>query len=111
MEPEVLLTRVRSQTLAGVPGHCLNSARTNHFIVDDPAYAGGPGEEITADEAFLSGVSACAVLLVTRIARQDGMELQRAKANIEGVRTKADPANFRSIQLEFLLSGVTHEQA
>ena len=33
---DVLRTRVHSQTLPGVVGHCLNSARTNHFIVDPP---------------------------------------------------------------------------
>ena len=37
MAEDLLVTRVRSQTIPGIEGRSLNSARTNHFIVDDPA--------------------------------------------------------------------------
>jgi uncharacterized OsmC-like protein len=111
MTDDLHVARVSSQTIPGVAGRSLNSARTNHFIIDDPSYAGGPAEEITAEEAFLSGVSACAVLLVTRLARQDGMALQEVEAQIEGIRSKADPANFQSMNLRFALSGVEQRQA
>jgi uncharacterized OsmC-like protein len=105
------VTHVHSQTIPGIQGRSLNSARTNHFVIDDPAYAGGPAEEITAEEAFLSGISACAVLLVTRLARQDGVDLQRVEAQIEGIRSKADPANYQAVNLRFALAGVDHQQA
>jgi len=111
MADDLLVARVSSQTIPGVAGRSLNSARTNHFIVDDPAYASGPGEEITAEEAFLSGGSACAVLLVARLARQEGVALQRVQAEIEGIRAKVDPANFRALNLRFTLAGVDQRQA
>src|SRR5438067_1065549 len=111
MADDLLVTRVRSQTIPGIEGRSLNSARTNHFIVDDPPYAGGPAEEITAEKAFLSGISACAVLLVSRLARQDGVSLQRVEAEIEGIRSKADPANYQAVNLRFMLAGVDCQQA
>ena len=111
MGEDLLVTRVRSQTIPGIEGRSLNSARTNHFIIDDPAYAGGPAEEITAEEAFLSGVSACAVLLVTRLARQEGVPLQRVEAEIEGIRSNADPVNYQAVKLRFTLAGVDQQQA
>jgi uncharacterized OsmC-like protein len=106
-----LITRVRSQTIPGVAGHCLNSARTNHFVVDDPAYAGGPGEELTADEVFLSGISACGALMVARLARADAIPFERVEANIEGIRLKSDPTIFQTIGLHFTLTGMDRQAA
>src|SRR5689334_11298212 len=105
-EGDLLVTRVHSQTIPGVAGHCLNSARTNHFVVDDPAYSGGPGEELTADEVFLSGVSACGALMVARMARADSVPFERVETKIEGIRMKSDPTTFQKIDLHFMISGI-----
>src|SRR5437667_12296972 len=110
-EGDLLVTRVHSQTIPGVAGHCLNSARTNHFVVDDPAYAGGPGEELTADEVFLSGVSACGALMVARLARADSIPFERVETNIEGIRLKTDPTTFQKIDLRFTITGMGHQAA
>lgn len=110
MADELLLTQVRSQTI-GIPGRSLNSARTNHYVIDEPAYNGGPGEGVTPAEAFLSGVSACGVLLVESFARKANVPLQKVEAEIEGVRTLSDPANFQRINLRFELTGPTQAQA
>lgn len=110
-EGDLLVTRVRSQTLSAIAGHCINSARTNHFIIDDPAYAGGPGEELTADEVFLSGISACGALMVARMARADSIPYERVETNIEGIRLKSDPTTFQKIDLRFTIAGMDRQAA
>ncbi len=110
MAEGLIITRAESQT-AGIPGRSLNTVRNHHFVIDEPAYGGGPGEEITPAEAFLAGVSACGVLLVDAFAREAGWPLAWARAAIEGVRLGDDPANFKEVNLKFELAGVTQEQA
>ncbi|MBI4506241.1 MAG: OsmC family protein [Chloroflexi bacterium] len=106
MSDEVKVNRVRSSAI-GVPGRCLNSARTNHFVLDDPTAPEAP----TPAEAFLAGISGCAVLIVDSTARQSGVPLHKAEVTIEGVRRVADMANFQSVNLRFELIGPTPEQA
>jgi uncharacterized OsmC-like protein len=110
MPDELLVTAARSR-LSGVPGRSLNSARTNHFIIDEPTYAGGPGEAPTPAESFLSGVSSCGVLLMESFARQEGLELEGVEASIEGIRLKGDPANFREVRLRFEIRGTDAKRA
>ncbi len=50
---------------SGTPGRALCSARTNHFVADDLAAHGGPGEALNAAELFLS-------LGYYRLCRPDG---------------------------------------
>lgn len=104
MSEELLTNRVRSYS-TGIPGRCLNEARTHHFVIDEPAYAGGPGEEITPAEAFLAGVSGCGVLLVEAFARKANVPLQRVEATIEGVRRARDPSRFERVDLSFEMVG------
>ena len=49
-QAETVTVRVESQTTP-VPGRALSTARNHHFIVDEPACAGGLEEEITPVEA------------------------------------------------------------
>ena len=110
MAEELLITRAESCTV-GIPGRSVNSVRNHHFVIDEPAYGGGPGEEVTPAEAFMAAISACGVLLVDAFAREAGWSLTRAHAVIEGVRLRDDPANLREVNLRFELAGVTREQA
>lgn len=110
MSDELLVNRVWSST-THVPGRSLNSARSNHFVIDEPAYAGGPGEALTPADAFLAGVSACGVLLVQSFAHRDGIPLQHAEATIEGIRTRDNPADFQSVNVRFELVGPNAQQA
>lgn len=110
MSDDLLLTQVRSRTL-DEPGRSLNTARDQHFVIDEPAYNGGPGESVTPAESFLAGVSACGVLLVEAFARRDGVPLRKVEASIEGVRLRTDPANFRRVSMRFELTGPTQQQA
>jgi uncharacterized OsmC-like protein len=107
MEIERLIQRVRSRTLPGIPGRCLNTARNHHFVIDEPPYGGGPGEELTPAEAFLSGISGCAVLLLEKFAREESLPLRSVEAEIEGIRTKENPADFVQVNLRLELKGVT----
>ena len=48
MADDLLVTQVRSRT-TDVVGRSLNSVRTHHFVIDEPTYGGGPGEELTPE--------------------------------------------------------------
>jgi uncharacterized OsmC-like protein len=110
MEDELLVTAVHSRT-SGVPGRSLNDARSHHFVIDGSAAGGGPAEEITPGEAFLSGISACAVLLVESRAAQTGVPLRVAEAWIDGVRRRSDTSRYERVDLRLRLDGPTREQA
>ena len=110
MDEELLLTTVHSRT-SGVPGRSLNAARGHHFVIDGSAASGGPAEEITPGEAFLSGISACGVLLVETRAAETGVPLRVAEAWIEGARLRSDTSRYARVNLRFRLAGPTREQA
>ncbi|MGH2451415.1 MAG: OsmC family protein [Candidatus Limnocylindria bacterium] len=106
MADDLVIDRVRSVTTSE-PGRSLNSARTNHFVIDSARAA----EAVSSIEAFLAGVSSCGVNVVDREARQLGYSLREARADIESVRPAADTSVITSIALRFALAGVTREQA
>ena len=110
MSEDVLINSVRSYS-SGTPGRSINAVRGHHFVIDEPVYAGGPGEEITPGDAFLAGVSACGVLLVEAFARQASIPFQKGDVAIEGLRTKADPTQFQSVTMRFELVGPSQAQA
>ncbi len=109
-EEGLLVTRVQSRSI-GLPGRSLNTARNHHFVIDEPGYAGGPGEEITPAEAFLAGISGCAVLLVEAFARDRGLPLARAEVDIEGIRRWDAPQDFQRVDMRFRLYGVEEQDA
>ncbi len=107
--------RVRSIT-SGTPGRVLCSARGQHWVVDEPASAGGPGEAVGPVEAFFSGISACAVGMVERLAIESEVPLQWAEVSIEELRHReARPARdnltvLDEVRLRFDLTGPSQEQ-
>ena len=116
MESVVRTTTVRSYS-SGTPGRALCNARNHHFVVDDYDYNGGPGEEIGAGEAFLSGVSACAVNMLERLARESEIPLKWTDVTVEATRDSgATPVHenvsvYDTVHLRFDLAGVNDEQA
>lgn len=110
MADEMLFTEVRSAS-TGVKGRCITSARTNHWVVDEPTFHGGPGEEVTPGEVFLGGVIACGVLLVESFAAKDGAPVRSVKGTIKGIRKKADPSWFVEIQIGIEVSGADAKTA
>ena len=116
MEERVRITRVRSYS-SGTPGRALCNARNHHFVVDDYAYNGGPGEEIGAGEAFLSGISGCAVNMVEKLARDSQMPLKWMDVTVEATRDMdAAPVYenlsvYNAIHMNFELTGLDDDQA
>lgn len=110
MSENTLINRVRSYS-SGTPGRCLNNVRGHHFVIDEPPYAGGPGEEITPADAFLAGVSACGVLLVETFAKKEAIPFERAEATIEGIRSTSDTSRFERVTMHFAIAGPTQKQA
>ncbi len=97
-------------------GRVLCSARDQHFVVDGPVQNGCPGEAPTPAESFLAGVATCGVELLQVLARGQGVPLRSVRAKIDGVIDRANPARsdvsvFNSVTLDFVLGGVTRDQA
>ena len=66
---------------SGTHGRAICNARTHHFVSDDVG-----GDAVGAGELFLSGVSACAVNMVERLAKQDQIPLQWMHVRVEAYR-------------------------
>ena len=104
---DLLVTAVHSRT-SGVRGRSLNDARKHHFVIDA---SGDQAEEITPGEAFLSGLTACGVLMLERVAAEREVPLSVAEAWIEGSRRRSDPTWYERVDLRFRLDGPTRAQA
>ncbi|MDQ6885097.1 MAG: OsmC family protein [Candidatus Dormibacteraeota bacterium] len=107
---EFVINTVRSESTS-TPGRSVSHVRGHQLVIDEPAHLGGPGEQITPAEAFLSGIAACGVLLVQGKARDTGVNLKSVEATIEGVRRRSDTSLFKEIRLAFVLSGPDRLQA
>ncbi len=110
MTPETIVNHVRSQS-TGIPGRCIATARTNHVVIDAPAFHGGPNEAMVPAEAFLAGIASCGVLLVEHFATEESLALTHVAASIEGIRSRSDPANFREVLLEIEIAGTDLSRA
>jgi uncharacterized OsmC-like protein len=93
------------------PGRVLNEVRGHHFVIDEPNYNGGPGEDITPADSFLAGVLACGVLLVETFARQSEYPVTNVDATIEGVRNPDNTSRFAYANIRFEITGATQSQA
>ena len=104
-----LAYKVRSYS-TGTLGRAICNARTHHFVADDAG-----GEEVGAGELFLSGISACAVNMVERIAKADRIPLQWMDVSVEAYR---DPQRvhekltvYEAIRVQFEMWGVDTDHA
>jgi uncharacterized OsmC-like protein len=104
-----LAYKVRSYS-TGTLGRAICNARTHHFVADDAG-----GEEVGAGELFLSGISACAVNMVERLAKQGSMPLQWMDVSVEAYR---DPDRvlheitvYDAIRVHFEMWGVQDAHA
>ncbi len=96
-------------------GRVLCACRDHHFVVDGPVQNGCPGEAVTPAEIFLAAVAACGVELVGVIAREKSIPLSGARVAISGMMDRSRPVRpdltlFRTVRLEFDLSGVSPGQ-
>jgi uncharacterized OsmC-like protein len=104
-----LAYKVRSYS-TGTLGRAICNTRTHHFVADDAG-----GEEVGAGELFLSGISACAVNMVERLAKQDHMPLQWMDVSVEAYRepgkTPGEITVYDAIRVHFEMWGVKDEHA
>ena len=104
-----LAYKVRSYS-TGTLGRAICNARNHHFVADDAG-----GEEIGAGELFLSGISACAVNMVERIAKQDQIPLQWMDVSVEAYRdpqrVSGDRTVYEAIRVHFQMWGLDDKQA
>jgi uncharacterized OsmC-like protein len=106
MSVDRLVNTVRSYS-SGTVGRSLNTVGHHHFVIDSPTL----GEEITSGDAFLAGISSCGVNLVEGAAKETGVALHRTEVTIDGVRLRDKPSDFEAINLRFVLTGPSQEQA
>jgi uncharacterized OsmC-like protein len=107
---DLVINRVHSASTQ-TPGRSINEVRQNRFLIDEPTHLGGPGEEITPADAFVSGVAACGVLLVQGRARDTGIRLDKIDVDLEAVRERRDTSVFQRIEMAFRLAGPSKEEA
>jgi uncharacterized OsmC-like protein len=107
---ELVINRVHSASTATI-GRSLNDIRQHKLVIDEPTHLGGPGEEITPADAFLTGVAACGVLLVQGRARNTNATLDAIDVDLEAVRTRSDTSVFQRIDMRFRLKGPSLAEA
>ncbi|WP_050422393.1 OsmC family protein [Bradyrhizobium tropiciagri] len=95
----------------GLFGRYLVSAGTNHFVSDQRAAAGGPGEAITAGELLLSSLGSCSLGLIQKTAKEHGIVLREAGTEVLFQRHASDPTQYEAIRIAVRLSGVTAREA
>lgn len=98
---------VRSYS-TGTLGRAICNARNHHWVADDSG-----GEEIGAGELFLSGISACAVNMIERVAREEERPLEWMDVSVEAYRDSNPPPSERlvydDIRIHFKMWGVSDE--
>ena len=101
-----LAYKVRSYS-TGTLGRAICNSRIHHWVADDSG-----GEEIGAGELFLSGISACAVNMVERLAKEGQMPLDWMDVSVEAYR---DPDKvlwertvYDDIRIHFEMWGVSN---
>jgi len=97
----------RSKT-TDVPGRTLNTARTNHWVIDSPS---GPNEAVTTGESFVAGIAACGTSLIELHAQRNTLPFGTLEVAIDGVRTDESWPDFAHIDIHFTFTGITTEQA
>jgi uncharacterized OsmC-like protein len=95
----------------GLFGRYLLNAGRNHFVSDQRAAAGGPGEAITAGELLLSSLGSCSLGLIQKTAKEQGIALREAATEVTFQRHASDPTRYESIRIAVRLSGVTASEA
>ncbi len=104
-----LAYKVRSYSTKTL-GRAICNARNHHFVADDAG-----GEEVGAGELFFSGISACAVNMVERLASTGNITLDWMDVGVEAWRDADKPTGeislYDAIKISFEMWGVDDDQA
>ena len=94
----------------GTLGRAICNARNHHWVADDAG-----GEEIGAGEMFFSGITACAVNMVERIASTEDIRLNWMEVGIESYRdpdkAPGELTLYDAVRIHFEMWGVDDDQA
>src|SRR4051812_16195142 len=89
----------------GTHGRAICNVRNHHFVADD-----GGGDEVGAGEFFLSGIGACGVNMVERLAKKDGIPLHSMEVTVESWRDPDVPPKehtlYDQMKVQFEMWGV-----
>jgi uncharacterized OsmC-like protein len=107
---DFVINRVHSAT-TDIPGRSANEIRQHTLVIDEPTHLGGPGEEITPADAFLTGIAACGALMVQGQARERRIRLDKVDVDLEAVRHRSDTSVFQRIDMAFHLQGPSPGEA
>ena len=109
MSELTLAYKVRSYS-TGTLGRAICNARMHHFVADDAG-----GEEVGAGELFLSGITACAVNMVERLANEGDIQLDWMDVGAEAWRDPDEEPGeltvYEAIRVTFEMWGVDDDQA
>jgi uncharacterized OsmC-like protein len=109
MSTLTLAYKVRSYS-TGTHGRAICNARTHHFVADDSG-----GEAVGAGELFLSGVAACAVNMIGRLAKEQSIPLQWMDVSVEAYRDPSKAAGevtvYDAIRVHLEMWGVDKAHA
>lgn len=86
-------------------GRFLVSAGRSHFVSDQRAGAGGPGEAVTAGELLLASLGSCSLGLIQKTAVEHNIALKSAQAEVTFRRHESDPTQYAFIRIAVSLSG------
>ena len=104
-----LAYKVRTYS-SGTLGRAICNARTHHYVADDAG-----GEMVGAGELFFSGITACAVNMIERLANADEIALEWMDVGVEAFRDSEKPAGdialYDAIKINFEMWGVDDDQA
>lgn len=95
---------------SGTPGRAICNSRQHHFIADDV-----DRDEVTAGEYFLTGLTACAVNMIERVAPEHNIVLSGVEVRAEGCYSRSTQPQtvtlFQYVNLAFEFQGITEAQA
>lgn len=99
-----LVYRARTYS-SGTFGRAICNVRGHNFIVDDSGW-----EEVGPGEFFLSGIAACAVNMIERLAKQENIPLQWMDVSVECFRnpdsTPGEVSVYDAIRVHVEMWGV-----
>ena len=95
---------------SGTPGRAICNSRNHHFIADE-----FDGDEVTAGEYFLAGLTACAVNMIERVAKEGKIALQTLDVRAEGVYKRNQGTHsitlFQTVKMQFHFVGISEKEA
>ncbi|MCB1738914.1 MAG: OsmC family protein [Gammaproteobacteria bacterium] len=95
---------------SGISGRSICNARHHHWVSDDSG-----GDAVGAGELFCAGLSACAVNLIERIARNEGRVVQSMDVSSSAWRDmdkpQADLTLYDAMRVRIEMWGVSDDDA